>query len=419
MPTHQEPRCEILKAMQKMRPMSKELCLICKGGRLLCGQPTCPLLQRIRIQAPIKEKLSMSISGPSPSIFVGWHNYPNVFVGPLTSLEPEKSEILDNPAGWYGKNFDEIIEMRSALLRSKSVHNVIERTKFIEKSQEIALSVKPTEIETKFKSKPAYKISFSPITQPMGPSGVIKDFKITENPKIPRKVDSVVSDELKAMDALFKLYRSGFDVYYLTTILSSGVLGNEYKRRLVPTRWGITAVDDIIAKELMNEIRSCSLINEFLVFSNTYLENHFEILLIPGMWEFEQFEAWAPKTMWTAFSNKPVIQAEYEGFSGRTKYAMKEGGGYYAGRFGVVEYLSRIKRQARAVIFREIYEGYIMPVGVWEVRENVRKALEKKPDKFNTLHDALLNINSRLRIPIGEYLKRSEILKQRRINEWA
>lgn len=97
MPTNQEPRCEILKAMQKMRPMSRELCLICKGGRLLCGQQSCPLIQRIRIQAPIKEKLSMSISGPSPSIFVGWHNYPNVFIGPLTALEPQKPKFSITP----------------------------------------------------------------------------------------------------------------------------------------------------------------------------------------------------------------------------------------------------------------------------------------------------------------------------------
>ncbi len=97
---------------------------------------------------------------------------------------------------------------------------------------------------------------------------------------------------------------------------------------------------------------------------------------------------------------------------------MKEGGGYYAGRFGVAEYLNRIKRQARVIIFREIYEGYIMPVGVWEVRENVRKAVEKNPRKFSTLNEALADIGTRLRIPIDEYLKRSEILKQRRINEW-
>lgn len=416
----EKQRCEILRAMSKMMPMSQELCLICKGGRLLCGRGSCPLLQKIRIQTPIKEKLSLEMFGPSPSIFVGWRNYPDIFVGPMTAIdnEKEKAAILDDPSKWYGFDFDKIIEMRSLLVRSKKQQNVMDRTRFMEKTQEIALSIKPTDIETEFKSKPSYRISFSPINQPMGPSAMIKDFRIAENPKIPRKVDMVVSDEIKTVDATFQLYKKGFDIYYLTNVLSSGALGLEENKKLVPTRWSITAIDDIISKELMKEIRTHPLINEFQVYENTYLENHFEILLIPGKWEFEQFEAWAPKTLWTLAYDKPVIQEEHEGFKGKTTYAMKEGGGYYAGRIAVTEALYRMKRQARAIIFREIHEGYIMPVGVWEVRENVRKAIEKKPRKFNNLKEALNDINSRLTISIGEYIKRSEILKQRRIDEY-
>jgi len=412
------PGCEIQRAMQKMRPISKELCLICKGGRALCGVSPCPLLQKISIQAPIKEKLSEDFFGPSPSIFVGHQGYPNVFVGPMTSLDPESASLQDNPAQWYGSNIDEIIRMRSLLVRSKRRQGIKERTRYLEQSRELALSVKPTDIEVLFKSKPTYKISFSPISQPMGPSGVIKDFRITENPKIPKRVDSVVSDEIKAVDAVFQLYRKNFDVYYLTTVLSSGALGFEGRKKLVPTRWSITAIDDIIARELMKEIRDFPEINEFLVYENTYLENHFEILMMPGRWEFEQFEAWAPKTLWTMAYEKPVIQEEYEGFRGRTAYAMKEGGGYYAGRIAVTEKLHEMRRQARVVIFREIYEGYVIPVGVWEVRENVRRALEKKPKRFNNLKEALNDISLRLTIRIGEYIKRSEILRQRRINEY-
>ncbi|HIE34371.1 MAG TPA: hypothetical protein EYP86_04465 [Candidatus Altiarchaeales archaeon] len=411
-------RCEITKAIMKMKPMSRDLCLVCKGGRMLCGLSSCPLLKKIRIQRPVKEKLSDKIFGPSPSIFIGWKGYPDVFIGPLTSLDEEKTEISDNPSRWYGADFDEIIQIRSSLVRSKRIQNIRSISGFVEKSQEIALSKKPVDVETRFKKRPTYNISFSPISQPMGPSGIIEDFRIAENPRIPKKVDSVVNDELKAKDMTFTLYRNNFDVYYLTNALSSGALGLSENRKLVPTRWSITAVDDIVAKELLKEIRTYSLINEFLVFSNQYLENHFEILLMPGKWEFELFEAWAPKTLWTMSYSKPVIQVEYEGFKGRTRYAEKEGGGYYAGRIGITEYLYKIKRQARVIIFREIHEGYIMPVGVWEVRENVRNALKKKPNKFNSLDEALQDINSRLTIPIGHYMKMSEILKQRRLTDY-
>jgi hypothetical protein len=311
--------------------MSKKICLMCKGGRLLCGQSHCPLLQKINIQTPVEKRLSQDLFGPSKSVFVGWSNYPNVYVGPMTSLDDERTEILDNPGLWYGKTFDDIIEMRSMLVRSKQSHSISERSKFIDEIQEIALSVKPIDVETHFKEKPSISISFSPISQPMGPSGVIKDLKVVDNPKIPRKVDSIISDDLTASKSMYELYQGSYDVYYLTNILSAGVLGVEKQKRMVPTRWSITAVDDIVCKELMKEIREFPQISEFLVYTNTYLENHFDILLIPGMWEFEQFEAWAPKTLWTQSYSKPVIIQEHEPYKGRSDYAIKEGGGYYAG----------------------------------------------------------------------------------------
>jgi len=415
----EKPRCEVMKAMHKMYPRNKELCLICKGGRLLCGLSSCPLLHKINIQQPIKQRLSKDLSGPSPSIFVGWKGYPDVFVGPMTSLDLEKAPLLDDPPKWYGLGFDEIISMRSLLVRSKKLEGIRARNKFIENSQEIALAVKPTEIETEFKKTPSYSVSFSAISQPMGPSGILERLRVTENPKIPRKVDSIVSDELKAVEMATQLYDKNFDVYYLTQVLSSGALGLDKNKKLVPSRWSITSVDSMIAENLMKKIRTHPSVNEFQVYSNEYLHNHFEVLLIPGSWEFEQFEAWAPKTLWTQYSKGPVIQEEHEPFKGRTTYAMKEAGGYYAGRIAVTEALDRMKRQARAIIFREISEGYIIPVGVWEVRENVRKAMQNKPGKFNTLKEALQDINSRLTIPIREYIKRSEILKQRRLGEWT
>ncbi|MFN3528143.1 MAG: hypothetical protein ACK4YO_03480, partial [Candidatus Altarchaeaceae archaeon] len=77
------------------------------------------------------------------------------------------------------------------------------------------------------------------------------------------------------------------------------------------------------------------------------LFNHFEILLIPGNWEFEQFEAWAPDTLWTIGNESYAINLEAEYYKGRNDYAIKEGGGYYASRLAVLEYLKKIKRQAR------------------------------------------------------------------------
>lgn len=394
------------------------MCLQCKGGRFLCGISPCPILRKISAYAPQQGKLSEDFFGPAPSIFVGHQGYPGVFVGPMTSLDPEKAALLDNPAEWYGSSIDDIIRMRSMLVRSKRRQGVKQKSRYITQSQEIALSVKPTDVEVLFKNKPTYGMKFSPVSQPMGPSGEVEKFSLAENPKIPRRVDYIISDDLRAADAAVALYKNNFDVYYLTNVLSSGVLGVEENRKLVPTRWSITAVDDIVAKALMREVRTFPELSDFLVYNNTYLDNHFEVLMMPGAWEFEQFEAWHPNTLWTQGGDRPTIQAEYEGFAGRTAYAEKEGGGYYAGRIGVVEKLCEMRRQARVVVFREIYEGYTIPVGVWEVRENVRRALAKKPERFSNLAEALASVGGRLRLNMGEYLRASEILRQRKIVDY-
>lgn len=416
--TWDNPRCQILKAMHQARPMSRQRCLTCKGGRLLCGQSSCPLLQRITIQAPVREKLSERIFGPSPSVFVGWKEYPDVFVGPLTSLDSENASLLDDPSRWYGAGFDDIILMRSLLVRSKRQENIWSRNDFIEETQELALSVRPVDTEVLFKRKPSYSLSFSPVSQPMGPSGVLEDLRIVDNPKIPRKVDSVVSDEMRVVDAVWSLYGSGYDVYYLTRVISSGALGLKENKKLVPTRWSITAIDDMLSKRQIQRIRQYPSTNNYLTYTNTYLENHFEILLLPGNWEYEQFEAWAPNTLWTMAYNEPAIVQEYEPYGGRTTYAINEGGGYYAGRIAVTEALDKMRRQARVIVFREIYESYVVPVGVWEVRENVRKAFQNPPKKHSTLKEALDDIKTRLMIPLEKYVRKSEILKQKKITEY-
>ena len=392
-------------------------CLICKNLRPFCIHTSYPLPRIYQIEKQVEEKLKQDFFGPSVSVFVGHSYYPNVFVGPLASLEETStksmSTIIDNPTNWFGIEYQKIIEMRAFLLRSKQKENIFSKSKFIEENQELALAEKPTDTEIKFKKKPFFSFQLSETTQPMGPVGTLEKFKITENTKINPKIESIVRDDLKAVEAAFLLYENNQDVYKVSTILSSGILGQKENQKLVPTRWSITAVDDIIGKQLIEEVKSYPPVSDFLVFESFYLDNKFAILLMPGAWEFENFETWAPGSYWSKFAEN--IIEEYEPFDGRKEYADKQAGGYYACRFSVLEFLSKAKRQARVIGFREIYEGYQIPVGVWAVRENVRNAFRNKAKRFSTKEEALAYIKSRLRIPVEEYKKKSVILRQKRV----
>jgi hypothetical protein len=59
---------------------------------------------------------------------------------------------------------------------------------------------------------------------------------------------------------------------------------------------------------------------------------------------------------------------------------------------------------------REAHSGYIMPVGVWNVRENVRNAYKSPHQSFPTLATALEHIQTRLDIRMKKWLRTSRIL---------
>ncbi|MBN2042425.1 MAG: hypothetical protein JW754_01315, partial [Candidatus Aenigmarchaeota archaeon] len=112
------------------------VCLICKGSRKLCGWRFCPLMAKDRVAPKVNEKMAKDFFGPSTSVFVGHNFYPNVYVGPMASLDTERIDTIDSPQNWFGKPYDQIIEFRSMLMRSRAKENVFSRSRFIEENQE-------------------------------------------------------------------------------------------------------------------------------------------------------------------------------------------------------------------------------------------------------------------------------------------
>jgi hypothetical protein len=226
---------------------------------------------------------------------------------------------------------------------------------------------------------------------------------------------------LKAAEAVTALYEKGVLVTRIQRAFSVGAFGLKDSRRLVPTRWSITAVDSIISKDMIETIKSFPEVNEYRVYESSYLDNRFEVLMMPGAWSYEAMEAWYPGTVWNPSGKHVVMFSDWEGFDGRTTYA-SIGGCYYAARLAVGELLAKERRQASVVVLREAHPGYIMPVGVWQVRENVRNAVRQRPLKYNTLEEALARIASRFQIPLERWVERSKLLQdalfQRRITEY-
>jgi len=404
----------------------KGLCVACKGGKFLCGKTRCPLVVRLKSYfrtVPLIQGTDVDGASP-PGVFVGRIGYPYVYAGPLVPPVHEDTSLYDLPELWFGKSIDEIVGFRSLLVRGKHrvhVRKFEEAGKIMDRTRDLALSVGPVDVELTLKNKPRRRFVLDDEVQPFGPSALIRDMSAATS-RWDHQIEKAYGDtDLKAAEAVTTLYEKGVLVTKIQRAFSVGAFGLEDNRRLVPTRWSITAVDSIISRDMIKRIKTFPEVNEYRVYESEYLDNRFEVLMMPGSWSYEAMETWYPGTVWNPSGSHVVMFSDWEGFEGRTTYA-DIGGCYYAARLAVGELLVKERRQASVVVLREAHPGYIMPVGVWQVRENVRNAMRQKPLKYNTLEEALARIAGRFQIPLERWMERSRLLRdalfQKRITEY-
>jgi len=388
-------------------------CVLCKGSKLLCGKERCPILVKFYAKqktVPMLDSLTLEGSSP-PSVFVGRFGYPKVYIGPMVPPIIGNTSIMDSPEQWAGLSIDEIVNFRFQLVRGKyltDVHNFEGR--IIEQTQEIAMAKSCPDTEITFKNKPTGRMVLDDEIAPFGPSARIEQMDVNSI-RAEYQIEKAYYDgDLKSRDAVFKLYEKGLPVSQIQKSFSVGLFGIEKNRKFVPTRWSITAVDSTLGDILLNETKDYPIINEYRIYETTNLDNRWIILMMPREWCYELIEAWYPKTLWNPDGKEVMMVSSHEFFKGRKTYA-EIGGCWYATRLAVNEFLTKEKRQAGVVIFREAHAGYILPLGVWLTRESVRTALKTEPKNFVTLNEGLKYISNRLDIPLKTWLKHSAVLK--------
>ena len=378
-------------------------------------------------------------SNSPPSVFIGSKlKYPDVNVGILSPLErDENSWIYDDEKYWAEQNFEirDVVELRNSLLNSrfrsqvKEVRNLgIGKNRFVNLAKEIAIASKPVDVEIHLKRGMRIKEK-DRVTKPVGMAASLERARITSNVKVAKDVDKVISDnDLKASEGMKYLAKKGFDEYTLNKILSVGVLGLRKNRRLVPTRWSITATDDTLGKQILNRVRDYKWIENYGLFVGGFMGNYYLIFLFPDVWSYELFELYLPGSSWNSTSQvKASTDMEY--FEGRKNYASNTAGGYYASRLPIIRYLDSIKRQATVVAVRLETPSYWAALGVWVVRESVKKTLDKNLGthlKFNSKEE-MLNSGKQIgkvkfNFDVEGILQKSKLLNQikaqKRLGEW-
>ncbi|MFX1331021.1 MAG: hypothetical protein ACFE9W_05675 [Promethearchaeota archaeon] len=396
----------------KQMSYDERVCSRCMGHRHLCGINPCPLLMRAKALSSIESAVTgLDLAGSSPpSVFVGEQGYPKVLAGPLIPpITGPDAAIMERPDLWLDKTIDEILSLRFNLVRTKKliqVNAAADPPRILSETQTLALSETPTSSEATLLKRPSFTSVFSDRTLPTGPSAPLQLFVLEDNPKVPKAVDKVTSDtDLKAVGGVMEMFEDGVHQQQMTRLLSVGLLGEQRNRRLVPTKWSITAVDDIVGKALHKQVLRLPWINDYLVFVDHALGNTVALLFLPSGWQFEAMESWLGGL------NPPII-TDNEWFRGRKDYASSVVGAYYATRLPALQHLRKIRRQAGVIVFMEIDPQLWVPLGVWRFREIARRALQSQAKKFSSLHEAIGEIGKHLRNPIERWLKVSKLYRE-------
>ena len=346
---------------------------------------------------------SKEIEGSSPpSIFVGRYGYPKVAVGPMLPPVHGDTSILDMPEKWLGKSLEEIVNFRLNLIRGIKKLSVNQTEgRLIENLQEIAMSSNPIDTEIQFVKPTSPVTSIDDQTAPFGPIGEIKAAKFSSS-HATMSIEKVYYDyDLKADDAIMKLYNSGIDISKIQKCLSIGMMGKN--RKLVPTKWSITATDSIISKSLMLQILDFEIIDSINIFSFEHLGNLFAVILFPHRWIFEMQEAWHDGTS-VGFGN------DYEDAKG-ISHNPSIAGAFFAAKLAVAEYLIKKQKQAGILILREIQPTYAVPVGVWQIREGIREAMRQSPLIAENIDDAIKLSIKKMSVSKNEWIREGKMLK--------
>jgi hypothetical protein len=377
----------------------------------------------------IKKDFKKDFQGSSPSLFVGRYGYPNLNVGLLSPQFSGDTSYYDSPKLWsQGKfNINSIATLRYGLVNSRAKLNIKpQNSRFLELCQDVAQSSKPVELEVNLKNKPIPIQEPDSFISPFGPQSEILKANLTANPKIDTRVQRVTSDtDLKAVPAITNLYQKGFEESFLSKLLSSSSIGLKANRKLVPTRWSITAVDDTLGKDLLTEIKQMPEGNFQAYFGGGW-GNYYLFLFFSTVWSFELFETYLNKTINPWSKEGHSYSTDYEPYNGRTTYAEECAGGYYACRLPILEKMKELKHQHSCLAFRFITEEYNVPLGVWVCREASRRSLKEPPLSFSSpellLSYAKEFTQRKFSFDLSLLLKESRLLKdreQKKISDFA
>lgn len=407
--------------------------------------------------------VSSYYNGKLNNVFVSQTGYPNISMSLLLKNDPNQ-KTFQSPNLYRRSllNIPGIVDERKKLINSYFKTGIFERSSKINDVHLMTMASKPADVEVDFlRRSQANNLVFDTdnVDIPIPRYNPINSFKLTSNVPLIKPVEKIYYDkDITTNDAYSTLYDK-LNIYRLIDMFSVGLFGKKLNKKIVPTKWSITANDDIASKKFLAEVIDFPKLRNYELYYSHYLGNHYVTLLLPTEWSYELFEFGVDgvinsdsnirvdeekidirdalkenfkdvkssydktKDMTSSLTtdNKIMLgdyMTDYESHNGRKQYASNCVGGYYAVRYSIARFLFDRKKQGSALTLRFVDKTYNTPMGVWVCREASNFDMAKCLGFFDNIDAALTNLNSFVMslniVNANDILKKSILLQKHR-----
>ena len=312
-------------------------------------------------------KPTKEIEGFASYVIVGEKNYPNLATHNISN--DNKISSYKNSSDIVKKEYDNIfkIKARNILGSTNPVHVKNTSNRIQDEIRDIYKAKNIVNFSSNFSKELTFdKVVVNKVAGIVGSKNDLISLNSTENTQTSKQVEKYCVEDIKSREAIISLYERQVNEHQIINLLALGSFGISINKKLVPSKWAITAYDQTIEKYLYKKILNFKLINEYEIYSYLDKGNFFVIILFPDNFAANIIETFPG-----------AVEQDYVGVDNKLKKAEPEtAGGFYATKIAVNEFLVSRKKQASYLTIRIIKDSEI-PLGVVFVRECVRQALSK------------------------------------------
>lgn len=314
-------------------------------------------------------KPTKEIEGFGSNAIVGEKNYPQLKVYNISNEEKNNSFL--NTQKIVKKNYSDIIKLKAKNVLGNTNNIYVKKTnsKILEEVKNIYKAKKEVEFTSKFDKELKFnKPIINKLSGVLGTKNELKKINLNENAKTSKQIEKYSTNDAKSKEAVIKLYKRKINESQIINLLSLGNFGVQLNKKIVPSRWAITAYDKIIETYLYKKILTYKIINKYEIYHHKDKGNEFIIILIPDTFTFENYE----------FTPQGWQAIDYVSINNRLGYTdPNTAGGFFASKVATFEHLKKTKKQASIIVLRQI-DNYEIPLGVVFVRESIREAMKNK-----------------------------------------